>query len=73
MCWQLIGRDSLFVEPVARLIPNDTGPVLGSPMSSLHPTVCPIVSAITAAFNNPFRSKMFQRKIANLMIMFLSY
>lgn len=30
VCWRLIVGDSLFVEPLAGLIPNDTGPFLCS-------------------------------------------
>lgn len=55
VCWRLIGGDSLFVEPVARLIPNDTGPLLCSPTSFQHLPISLIVSAIIAAVNYQFK------------------
>lgn len=55
--WRLIGGDSLFVEPLARLIPNDTGLLLCSLTSFQHLPISLIVIVIIAAVNFQFEEK----------------
>lgn len=71
MCRQLIGGDSLFVEPLARLIPNDTGPRLCFPTSFQHLPISFIAVVIIAALNSQFeQNEKFRWKCQIVWLLF---